>query len=206
MTKKLAFEQNNKNNLYSKTPLNKKSIAKNPSFQSTKNFKNFNYHQRLPFKLANIELKYIRNVIAFVGITVTLLLILQNLTAYSSNFDPKIQTVRLITNFNQNQQTNESSQKNIIQEFEFGTSIRSENSTTNENDLDKNKNLSTKKSENIKSSKNNKKSSEQSSQKIRIKKNQKSENNSQNSNISNTNILQSQQENSAQKSDNSEEK
>ena len=204
MTKKLIFGKNNRNNSHFKNPLSKNLVTKNSSFQSTKNSKSFNYHQRLPFKFAIIELKYIRNIIGFVGITLTLLLVLQNLTAYSSNFDPKIQTVRLITNFNQNQQTNESSQKNIIKEYNFGNSI---NPPTVGENLDKNKNFSTKKLEDINNPntnpKNIKKSSEQSSQKIRIKKYQKSENNL-NKNSSSTGNLQ--QENSAQNSTNLEEK
>ena len=181
MTKKLIFGKNNKGNSYSKNSLNNVQVAKNSTFQSTKNSKNFNYHQRLPFKLANIELKYIRNIVAFVGVTVTLLLVLQSLTAYSSNFDPKIQTVRLITNFNQNQkqnQKNSQSQTNIIQEFDQGNSFK--NQETKEDLV--NKKPITKKSEDVKNSKNTKKSAEKSSQKIRIKKNQKSENNSQESN------------------------
>ncbi len=204
MTKNLIFGKNNKTNSYSKNSLSKNSVAKNSRFQSTKNSKNFNYHQRLPFKFAIIELKYILNIIVFVGITLTLLLVLQNLTAYSSNFDPKIQTVRLITNFNQNQQLKQSSQKNIIQEYNFGNSINP--STAGEN-LDKNKNFLTKKPEDTNNlstnSKNTKNISEQSSQKIRIKKNQKSENNL-NKNSSSTSNLQ--QESSAQNSTNLEEK
>jgi hypothetical protein len=115
------------------TSFRRKSLNKNssPSFKTT-GLKNsvhnrvrnkitqnqkFDYHLRLPFKFAQFELKYFWAFLGFISITITLLVVLQNLTAYSSNnlTPQKPQTVRLITNFNQ--KTNQD-QGNVIQEFQ----------------------------------------------------------------------------------------
>ena len=140
------------------------NFAKSYNFKSSKTQKNFNYHQRLPFKIANIEFKYIWNLVGFVGITITLLLILQNLTAYSSNFSPKLQTVRLITNFNQESQQ---SQKNVVQEF--GVSVFSSSSSSVE--IPKSKNLQTSVTKKEVNPKETKKETKPIVTKTRIKKN-----------------------------------
>ena len=85
-------------------------------FKSSTKKKKFDYHLRLPFKMAQMEFRYLWTFLGFISISITLLLVLQNLTTYSSNnlTPQKPRTVRLITNFGR---TTTRSQENIVQEF-----------------------------------------------------------------------------------------
>jgi hypothetical protein len=120
---------------FRKKPLNKnfnqnnqKIIGKSVFKPSSKN-KKFDYHLRLPFKMAQMEFKYLWTFLGFISISITLLLVLQNLTTYSSNnlAPQKPRTVRLITNFGQKTTQN---QENIIQEFRSSEAENSQKNTT----------------------------------------------------------------------------
>ncbi len=107
---------------------NQKIIGKSVFKPSSKN-KKFDYHLRLPFKMAQMEFRYLWTFLGFISISITLLLVLQNLTTYSSNnlAPQKPRTVRLITNFGQKTTQN---QENIIQEFGIGEAENSQKNTT----------------------------------------------------------------------------
>lgn len=104
----------------------KKNFAKNKITAtrnvktSNKNTQKFDYHLRLPFKMTQIEFKYIWTFLGFISLSIGFLMVLQSLTAYSSaNLAPqKQQNVRIITNFGQK---NNQSQDNVIQEFQKST-------------------------------------------------------------------------------------
>jgi len=113
------------------TTFRKKIFAKNKITATrnvktgNKNTQKFDYHLRLPFKIIQIEFKYFWTFLGFISVSIGLLLVLQNLTAYSSaNLTPqKQQNVRIITNFGQK---NNKSQDNLIQEFQKSTPIKAE--------------------------------------------------------------------------------
>lgn len=106
-----TFRKKSLNKISQKPFLVAKSASKN------KNSQKFDYHLRLPFKIAQIELKYVWTFLGFISISLALLLVLQNLTTYSSNnlAPQKPRTVRLITNFGQKINQNQS---NLVQEFQ----------------------------------------------------------------------------------------
>lgn len=119
---------------FRKKPLNKNFNQNNQKFLGKSVFnspgknKKFDYHLRLPFKMAQMEFRYLWTFLGFISISITLLLVLQNLTTYSSNnlAPQKPRSVRLITNFGQKTTQN---QENIVQEFRSGETENSQKNT-----------------------------------------------------------------------------
>ena len=109
----------------------RKNITKKQNLTSKNPAKSqkFDYHLRLPFKMVKIELKYLWTFLGFVSISIALLLVIQNLTTYSSNnLSPqKIKNTKLITNFGQKITQK---QENKIQEFQNPSQLPLEKDTS----------------------------------------------------------------------------